>query len=48
MALHSKHSNLGGDRSKGEEIVSQSDEVGAVPFNISVNLPADILQSSPS
>jgi hypothetical protein len=32
----------------GQEIGSQSDEVGAVPFNIFVNLAADILQSSPS
>jgi hypothetical protein len=45
MALHSKHSNLGGDSGKGEEIVSQSDEVGAVTFDIIVNLATDILQS---
>jgi hypothetical protein len=43
--LHPKDSNPGGDSSTGEEIVSQPDKDGAVPFNISVDLATDILQS---
>jgi hypothetical protein len=46
IALHPKHSNLGGDSSKREEIVSQSDDGRAVLFDFPVNFTEYILQSS--
>jgi hypothetical protein len=36
---------LVGESSMGEEIASQSDEVGAVSFDVSVNFAAEVLQS---
>jgi hypothetical protein len=40
-----QYSKFGGDSSTGEEIVSQSDEGGAIVFDFLVNLATDILQS---
>jgi hypothetical protein len=46
--LYSKHSNLGGDNSTREEIISQSDEDRTVLFDFSINFTEDILPSTRS
>jgi hypothetical protein len=43
ITLYPKHSNLDGDNSTREEIVSQSDESRATPFNFSVDLTEEML-----